>query len=227
MSFLLYLPFWLFAILAIVIRAVPSIEVKTPILAIIKAIPGILAVLVIFLEYPTPDLFHILLMIALIFCALGDFSIEFALIAGLGMFLISHIFYSINYFWQAWLGEIPLLAWAAFAVSFIGLLIYAFYLVRYLQTSTEIETPPAMFTAVKVYAIVLSLTLCTSLMLWVATNAFLGWVPVLGALLFLISDSLIGIKEFHHEFAHQDFLILITYYAAIFLLSLTAFIYIV
>ena len=84
-----------------------------------------------------------------------------------------------------------------------------------------------MFTAVKVYAIVLSLTLCTSLMLWVATNAFLGWVPVLGALLFLISDSLIGIKEFHHEFAYQEFLILITYYAAIFLLSLTAFIYVV
>jgi uncharacterized membrane protein YhhN len=226
MSFLLYIPFWIFACIAIIIRSVSRIEVKTPILATIKAIPAILAVIIIFLEYPTPNLFQILLMVALVFCALGDFSIEFALIAGLGMFLIAQIFYSINFIWHAFLESgFMLSSWLALVVSLIITLIYARYLVRYLQTSTEIETPAEMFKAVMVYAIVLSLTLSASLMFEVATGA--GVFAAIGAFLFLISDSLIGVKEFHHEFAFQDYLILITYYLSIFFLSLTAFIYVI
>ncbi|MHA2066632.1 MAG: lysoplasmalogenase family protein, partial [Candidatus Thorarchaeota archaeon] len=60
---------------------------------------------------------------------------------------------------------------------------------------------------------------------WLSTDSFLGFIPVLGALFFVVSDSLIGIREFHHQFQYQYVLTLSTYYLAIFLLSLSVVVF--
>jgi uncharacterized membrane protein YhhN len=73
---------------------------------------------------------------------------------------------------------------------------------------------------------VISLTLSTSFLLWLTTGAVLGFIPFLGACIFVTSDSLVGIREFHHHFNHQWLFIMATYYPAIFLLSLGPVVYV-
>ncbi|NHJ13093.1 MAG: hypothetical protein EAX95_05415 [Candidatus Thorarchaeota archaeon] len=232
MSFILFATlFWIFAVFAILLRAVPRLEVRTPIRATIKAIPGVLAVVFILLMQPDPIVFYPLLAIALLFCACGDFSIEFKLIAGLGCFLISHIFYVVNFLLMSvtiGLTPIPMLA---FAMCLGALMVYIFFYHRYLKTS-ETEVPAPMLRAVDFYAFMISLTLSTSLLLWLSSSMISpigmtsGAYVFIGALLFVISDSLIGIKEFHHQFARQEIqelMILVTYYLAIFLLAVGTF----
>ncbi len=73
--------------------------------------------------------------------------------------------------------------------------------------------------AVNVYALMISLTLSTSLLLWLTSGATLGFIPLVGAVFFILSDSVIGIREFHHDIRNAEIMILSTYCPAIFLLS--------
>ncbi|NHI82824.1 MAG: lysoplasmalogenase [Candidatus Thorarchaeota archaeon] len=226
MSFILFVTlFWVFAVIAILLRAIPKFEIRTPIGASIKAIPGVLAVVFILRMQPDPVFFYSILAIALFFCACGDFSIEFKLIAGLGCFLISHIFYVINFLLLSitiGLTPIPILA---FVICLAALMVYIFFYHRYLKTS-ETEIPRPMLRAVDFYAFMISLTLSASLLLWLSSELINGAYVFLGALFFVISDSMIGIREFHHQSARQEIqelLILVTYYLAIFLLAVGTF----
>ncbi|MFX1367285.1 MAG: lysoplasmalogenase family protein [Promethearchaeota archaeon] len=229
MSFLLFVTiFWIFAAIAILLRAIPRFQVKTPILATIKAIPGVSAVVAVLLFQPYPIIFYALLAIAVFFCACGDFALEFSLIAGLGLFLFAHIFFVVNFVWQSLVMGLYLdmtVPLAAFALCFFAMLVYVFYYHKYLKTS-ETEIPKVMLNAVAFYAIVISLTLSTSLLYWLAIGWESGGWVFIGALLFVISDSLIGVRDFHHEFARQEIrelAILLTYYMAIFLITVGTF----
>lgn len=226
MSFILFaVLFWIFAVFAILLRAIPRFEVATPILASIKAIPGLLAVVFVLLMQPGAIYFYSILAIALLFCACGDFSLEFSLIAGLGCFLISHILYVTNFLLMSAIIGPTTAQVLAFALCLVALLIYVFLYHRYLKTS-ETEIPGPMLRAVDFYAFMISLTLSTSLLLWLSSGLVNGAYVFLGALLFVVSDSLIGIKEFHHQFARQEIqelAILATYYLAIFLLAVGSF----
>ena len=225
MSLYLYgIGFWIFAIITILFKYNTALQDRFALRVLIKIIPAALAV-VFFLMFRNSDaLFYFLFSLALAFCALGDFGMEVNLLPGLGMFLIAHIVFTVNFIIQSLMIGVTEVSLGAFGIVFIVMLIYILMFKRYLQTS-EKETPKPMLQAVNVYALLISLTLSTSVLLWFASSIVLGYIPIVGAILFIISDTMIGIREFHHDFKYQNYLVYSTYYLAIFLLSMSVLIY--
>ncbi|MFW9918857.1 MAG: lysoplasmalogenase family protein [Candidatus Thorarchaeota archaeon] len=190
---------------------------------IIKVIPALTAVVFVFSSIPSPSLFYPLLLIALVFCGLGDVAMEYNILPGLGMFLFGHIVFIINFVMHSTVG-VDIIPIAVFFICVAMMLVYILLFHRYLLTAEE---PTKMIKAVDVYALAISFTFCTSILLWLSTATLFGFFPIIGVLFFIASDSMIGIREFHHRFRFDEPATMITYYLAIFLISLAAIIYIV
>ena len=226
MSLLLYsAAFWVVAIISSVLQdRYPDVGVKSYQTAV-KAIPTLLALIYVFYTLPSGALFYVLLGIALFFCMLGDVAMEKDLIPGIGMFLFAHLFFTGNFLWQA-ISLTPNLTNILIAIlCFGGFVVYVIMYIRYLKSSGP-EIPDFVLKAGSFYFILISATLSTSLLLWLTTGAYWGFLPVVGAIFFIISDSIIALNAFHHELSHSELLIMPTYYLAIFLLSLNVFAYI-
>jgi len=217
--------FWVFAIISIILQDKASFGEKTlvSLTTAIKALPALIAVVYVILVRP-PTLFTILLALALVFCMFGDIGMEADLVPGIGMFLIGHTFYTVNFLWQASMLGLATVSSIVSIVCMGLMVVYVFMMIRYIQSSGP-EVPPFILRAGTVYFLLISTTLSTSLLLWLVSGTLLGYLPVLGALVFIVSDSLTGIKEFHHEISRHELYIMPTYYLAIFLLSLAAFVY--
>lgn len=217
--------FWILAIITIILKSSESLKTKTGLIKIVKPIPALAgAVFAIYMNLPTPSLFYLLLAVALVFCALGDVGMEINILPGLGLFLFSHIFYTTNFILQSLTIGATVIPLAIFGVCLALMLGYIFFYQRYLKT-TQKKVEPALLKAVNVYALMISLTLSTSLLLWLTSGVVLGFVPFVGAIFFVLSDSTIGIREFHHDINNAEIIILSTYYLAIFLLSLGAILF--
>ncbi|TFH04948.1 MAG: lysoplasmalogenase [Candidatus Thorarchaeota archaeon] len=220
MSLLIYSAiFWVIAIISSILQdRFPDVKV-TSYQTVVKAIPTLLALGYVFYALPSGSLFYILLGIALFFCMLGDVAMEKDIIPGIGMFLFAHLFFTVNFVWQAvslTLNFTNML----FAIACLGgFVVYVFMFIRYLQASGP-EVPDFVLKAGSFYFILVSATISTSLLLWLTTGALWGFLPLIGALFFIISDSIIAINEFHHKLSRPELLIMPTYYLAIFLLSL-------
>ncbi len=212
--------FWIFAIAFMAFRS--RFETKNVFTTIVKMAPAISAAVFILLTGST--LFYLLLAAALIFCGLGDMGMEINILPGLGLFLISHFIYTGNFLLHGFIGTSGL-SLAAFAICIFVMLIYLVYYFRYLKTA-EKEIPAPFMSAAYFYAIMILLTVASSLFLWLTTGALYGFIPFIGALLFFASDSMIVIKEFHHRFKYDEFLKQGTYYLGIFFLSLSAVIFV-
>ncbi len=211
-----WIPFWLFALTFIAIRI--KGKSGTPLATIIKAAPALLAAAFVLLS-DSSNPFHQLLSVSLIFCAFGDIGMEYNILQGLVLFLIAHVCYVAAFLLQSAILGPTFLPLVGFLFGLGALLVYVVLYHRYLQTS---ESPTPLIHAVDLYAVVISLTASSSLLLWLTSSRLMGILPFLGACFFIISDSLIGIKEFHHHFNREELLVLGTYYLAIFLLSLSA-----
>ena len=225
MSLLIYgISFWIFAIVSSVLQdrypdaAVASYQ------TVIKAIPTLLALIYVFYTLPSGSLFYILLGIALFFCMLGDVAMEKDIIPGIGMFLLAHLFFTVNFLWQTITMTLDIMNIAIGVACFGGLIVYVFLFIRYLQVSGP-EVPDFILKAGSFYFLLVSATISTSLLLWLTVGALWGFLPVVGAIVFILSDSIIAINEFHHKLSHPELLIMPTYYLAIFLLSLSVFAY--
>jgi len=228
MSLIIYSAiFWVFAIVSTYLqdKAASSEQKKVASLTtLIKMIPALSAVIFVILHRP-PTLFTILLAASLVFCMFGDVGMEVDLVPGIGMFLLAHILYNVNFLWQssvAGFTMIPLVLFASCLVAGVG---YVFLLIRFLRASGP-EIPPFILRAGTLYFIIIAITLSSSLLLWQTSGVLLGYLPVVGALFFIISDSFIGINEFHHKLGRHEFYIMPTYYLAIFLLSLGVFVFV-
>ena len=213
--------FWIVAIVSIYLqdKAASAGEKKlaSP-TTLIKLIPTLSAAIFVIL-FRVPTLFTILLTVALVFCTLGDVGMEADLVPGIGMFLIAHILFTINFVWHSSIAGFLLIPEILSAIC-LGLgIIFVIMLIRYLQSSGP-DVPPFILRAGSLYFTMIVATLSFSLLLWQTSGAILGFLPVLGALIFIVSDSFIGINEFHHKLSHHEFYIMPTYYLAIFLLSL-------
>ena len=218
--------FWVVAIVSIIFqdRKAESGVIKVASLTtIVKFLPTLSAVIFVLIFRP-PTLFTILLAAALVFCTLGDIGMEIDLVPGIGMFLLAHILYTTNFLWQSSIAGITTIPLVLTAICIVVGVIYVFMLIRYLRSSGP-EIPPFILRAGTLYFIIIALTLSTSILLWQTTGALLGYLPVIGALFFIISDSFIGINEFHHKLSRHEFYIMPTYYLAIFLLSLGVFVF--
>ena len=226
MELLVYsIAFWVIAIISSVLQdrypeaAVASYQ------TVIKAIPTLLALIYVFYVLPSLSLFYILLGVALFFCMLGDVAMEKDIVPGIGMFLFAHLFFMVNFLWQA-ISLVPSLTNILIAVLFFGgFVVYVFFYIKYLKSSGP-EIPELVLKAGSFYFVLISATLSTSLLLWLTTGALWGFLPVVGALFFIISDSIIALDAFHHELSKPELLIMPTYYLAIFLLSLNVFAYV-
>jgi uncharacterized membrane protein YhhN len=219
------LVFWVVAIVSTYLQDKASTgekKVASP-TTLIKLIPALSAVVFVLLFRP-PTLFTILLAAALVFCMFGDVGMEVDLVPGIGMFLIAHILYTTNFLWQASVVGLTLIPLAVFAGCLVVGVVYVFMLIRYLRASGP-EIPPFILQAGTLYFIIIVATLSSSLLLWQTSGALLGYLPVIGALFLIMSDSFIGINEFHHKLSHHEFYIMPTYYLAIFLLSLGVFVF--
>jgi len=219
--------FWIFAAFGIFLK--DKYEEKpqgvVSLTTAIKIIPALIAVIFVLLTRPTSALFYVLLSIALVFCMLGDAGMEKDLIPGIGMFLIGHIFFTVNFLWQAINVGLIITNLLVPIVCMGGLTVYVFLFIRYLRSSGP-EVPEFIIKAGSLYFLMISATLSTSLLLWITTGVLWGFLPVVGAIFFIISDSIIAFNEFHHKLSRPELLIMPTYYLAIFLLSLGVIVYI-
>ena len=217
--------FWVIAIISSILQdRYPEVAVASY-QTVVKAIPTILALVYVFYTLPSGSLFYILLGIALFFCMLGDVAMEKDIVPGIGMFLFAHLFFTVNFLWQIISMTLDFMNMIIGVACFGGLIVFVFLFIRYLKASGP-EVPDFILKAGSVYFLLVSATISTSLLLWLTTDALWGFLPVIGAIFFFISDSIIAINEFHHKFSRPEFLIMPTYYLAIFLLSLSVFAYI-
>ena len=217
--------FWAFAIVSTYLqdKAATGEKKLVSMTTLVKLIPALSAVIFVIL-LRSSTLFTILLAAALVFCMFGDVGMEADLVPGIGMFLIAHILYTTNFLWtSATTGLLMFPSLISGAGVILGV-IYVVWLIKYLRSSGP-EIPPFILRAGSFYFILVAATIGTSVLLWQTSSIALGVLPVIGALFFILSDSLIAINAFHHDIAHHELYIMPTYYLAVFLLSLGAFLF--
>ncbi|MDO8124456.1 MAG: lysoplasmalogenase [Candidatus Hermodarchaeota archaeon] len=225
--------FWLFATISAFLKAVREDELAYQteriknlpkgLFIAIKVLPALISVIIIVVFRPSGALFYILLAVALVFCALGDVGMETKFLAGVLFFLIAHLFLTANFLWHSYILGVSLIPLLSFVISYVIMIFVIIYAVRFLDSSEPRLGPLKI--PLLIYVLILSLTLSSSLILWITIGNPLGVVPFIGAIIFVISDLLIGIRLFHHHFNKAEFTIFSTYYLAIFLLTLSFTIY--
>ncbi|MFX1507116.1 MAG: lysoplasmalogenase family protein, partial [Promethearchaeota archaeon] len=104
----------------------------------------------------------------------------------------------------------------------VTIAVIVLYMLKFLQYLDSSEAGlGSLKIPILVYCVVISLMLISSIMLWGTLGKLEAIIVVIGALFFVISDSIIGIHEFHHKISRSVLMVMFTYYFAIFLLSLS------
>jgi len=163
-------------------------------------------------EVKEKNKFVFLLLSALIFSCLGDVFLLFEksapywFIFSLISFLLAHIFY-ILLFLQIKKQNQPhkKLNWVI-TLLITGYTTFLFLLLK--PSLADLKMP------VLIYASVLSIMLLSSVHAFDLPKQQFGKLCAAGALLFLISDSLLAINKFHKPFAGAGFIVMCTYIAA-------------
>ncbi|MHA1993941.1 MAG: lysoplasmalogenase [Candidatus Hodarchaeales archaeon] len=221
--------FWFFAVLYILVKSIKSNEIKLNfgILAklsqystIVKIFPVGLAILFTLSVGHESIYLSLVLSIGLFFCMLGDLGMEKGLIPGLPIFLIAQIIFLVTFAGQALEIGITTDSLLLSGIVAVGTIVYILFFLRYLESSDKglgkFRTP------VLIYCVFISLMLTSTVLLWTTSSVAEFGVVVFGALLFVISDSIIAVHEFHHDISYREIKVMSTYYAAIFLLSLSS-----
>lgn len=146
---------------------------------------------------------HWLMLAGLLFCAVGDGTIRWFVI-GLSAFLIGHLFYL-----SAFCKRLRVTPLRVAAVIPIG--IYAFLVGSQIINALYDKDETALVIPVLVYMIAISVMAWTAIMTGSKSAAF-------GALLFVISDSILSWNMFVSEITYSHALIMLTYYSAQFLI---------
>ncbi len=147
------------------------------------------------------------IILALFFSWMGDILLMFQVrdemffLAGLSAFLLAHIFY-IVYFYKLWMREnIKRNPWILLVV-----VVYYATLVSWLSPYLGDKKLP-----VRIYGIAISfMVLLASHMLFIKNRKAGVWMMT-GALLFVISDSLLAINKFYQSFELAGIAVMITY----------------
>lgn len=149
---------------------------------------------------------------ALVLSTLGDILLIFDgrpfFILGLLSFLLAHVSYVLIF--RSRVGTIKLDFYIVLCSLFI--LSYYFFFMKFLWPHLG-----AMRIPVLAYALVISVMLWMALQLLRGTSSF-RWHIVLGALFFVVSDSLLSIQLFYSSFELAHFYVMLTYLLAQFLL---------
>lgn len=164
-----------------------------------KLIPMALIILFALLTKPTfSTTYKNILVVGLFVCMIAD-GVIYWFMAGLITFFIGHIFY-IFAFRHASRAPIP--KWAATL-----LLLYGASMAIWIAGSQFIEGETILGLAIIAYVLVI-LT-----MGWMAIRTQLP-LAIIGALLFIFSDSVLAIDRFVFDIPYRDAFVMITYYSA-------------
>ena len=170
------------------------------------------------------DLFHRLVMIGLFFSWLGDTILESAnlnttmpvspdllFIGGLGSFLLTHIFYFFAF--NVPRGKNTILSTRKRLV--LPVVLYGIVMIYFLYDNLG-----GMKIPVIAYTLIIILMLLSALNREGKVNGKSYNLVLSGALLFVISDSLLAVNRFHGSIGYAGILIMITYVAAQYLIIL-------
>lgn len=144
---------------------------------------------------------------ALLFSWVGDILLMFQdrkslfFLLGLSSFLLAHIFYIIFLHKVRLAEKIKPRLWTLLVVA-----VYYSVLIAFLSSWLGDMRLP-----VRVYGMVISFMLLLALHLLFLANRKAGLYIAIGAILFVISDSLLAINKFYQPFEAAGFLIMLTY----------------
>jgi uncharacterized membrane protein YhhN len=214
---------WYFAV-AIIFIVLENLHFGIPAL-IAKAL--IIPSLMVFYHFNVKgkyDLFHRLIMTGLFFSWLGDVTLQFAnndvptaispdllFMGGLGSFLITQLIFLVSFSLPKgknliFSGKI----YQAFLVVLFGaIMLYFLY-----RSLGDMKVP------VISYMVIILLMLLAALNRSGKVNGLSYILVVIGALLFVISDSMIAINKFHMKFNFAGVMIMITYVIAQYLIAI-------
>jgi len=130
------------------------------------------------------------------------------LLIGLASFLAAHVSYAVAFSWGARLSDCPLLLlpFLVFLIAVSGIL---------LPHLGRMKAP------VIAYELVILAVVWRALERWLQVESVPAFAAFLGAILFLVSDLLLGIREFVRTFRIAQALILGTYFCAQWLIALS------
>ena len=206
------------AVLSILALAAALLAVRAeyrgprPLVYVCKPLTVVLIILVALqAKNATPDAYKILIVVGLLFSLAGDVFLMLPrdrFVAGLASFLVAHLCYVAAF---ASDGEITLSAWAGAALA-----LYGASMLRLLWPRLGgLKWPVAVY------------VLVILLMAWAAASRFLlaapagGGLAAAGALLFVLSDTLLAWNRFKGPFRAAQALVLSTYFAAQWLIALS------
>ncbi|MFC2050649.1 lysoplasmalogenase [Chloroflexota bacterium] len=170
---------------------------------VIKAIPAI--VLAVLALITVSRITGKLLFVSLLFCAAGDVALELEagkyFIVGLGLFLIAQIMFIAAFSRDSKMqrSRIPII---------VVLAIYALAI-------ATIMTPSLREMALPVYCYLVVITLMG---IFAALRGAKNKFTLYGAISFIVSDSIIAINKFMMPVPAVDYIVMITYYLALFLI---------
>lgn len=149
--------------------------------------------------------YQLLIVIGLIFCMVGDYTLQWFLI-GLTSFLIGHIFYIFAF---SSTNEQPVPSWAK-----VVLLLYGVAMASWIATTVFKSGETVLTFAVLAYiSIILTMG-------WTAIRTGSAFA-IIGAILFIASDSYLAINKFVLPLPFSHEVIMMTYYSAQILIALS------
>ena len=173
---------------------------------VFKLIPMLLIIFYAFRQLPAKPVPAMrLIVIGLFFCMLGDGFIAVSFVAGLGSFLIGHVFYLMGFIKMSSMNK------TRFA-ALLPIALYSFFIGRQLISALQTEGNDGLVIPVVAYMLVISLMALTAILtgnLWATA----------GSILFVISDSILSWNMFVSAIPYSDVLIMTTYYSAQFLIA--------
>ena len=146
---------------------------------------------------------------ALIFCLLGDIALiwnQFFLV-GVGLFLVAHLLFIRALKNRFGFKILPL----AFLFSLVALVSIVYILWSGLAGILKVAVPT--------YAIVISIMVAQAISVALRKRSKMRSQLALGAILFMVSDTLLGINGFLHPFPFSGVFILSTYWGALVFLA--------
>ncbi len=163
------------------------------------------------LHSPEQDFYKNMVLLALCFSLLGDIFLMLPsdrFIAGLVSFLVAHLFY-IAAFWQA-----ALMAPSMTCGVAVLLVMIPVYLLLH-KNLGNLRAP------VVVYICVIATMVWAAASSWLALDSPGAAIALAGALLFMISDTVLAVNRFRRPFGAARPTIMATYFAAQWLLALS------
>ena len=202
-------------------RIVKYVPIKN-ILPFLKSLQLILALLFSYLLASDKSNISSGILAGLLFCLIGDYLIDRNLIEGMLSFGIAHLFLAISFLYGISIHLSNLTVNDFFVMLFVSILAFAYDLV-FIRYLTTLKVPAKYFTPIVLYILVISFMYISATWLTYVMDVKGLIILPIGALLFMVSDSIIAIREFSNkEIKNSVIKVMGPYFIAVFFISLTS-----